>query len=88
VLADGLGWQVDAVASALRRGGVDPLPPLTPVLCFVDGEWPLLRPPSSFRGVRLEGTRSIRTLLTAPEVLEAPSIGRLAEILATGLAPK
>jgi len=35
------------------------------VLCFVDGDWPLFRPPSSFRGVRLEGSRSIRSLLTA-----------------------
>lgn len=87
-LADGLGWQVEAVTAALGQGGVDPLPPLAPVLCFVDGEWPLLAPPSEFHGVRLEGTRSIRKLLTASIALDAPAIERLAEVLAVGLPPK
>jgi Nuclease-related domain len=87
-LADGLGWQVEAVMTALHEGGVDPLPPVTPVLCFVDGDWPLLRPPSSFQGVRLEGPRSIRTLLTASRVLDASAIARLTAVLAAGLPPK
>ena len=29
--------------AAAGEGGVDPLPPITPVLCFVDGDWPLFR---------------------------------------------
>ena len=84
-LADGLGWQVQAVEAALRKHGVDPLPPITPVLCFVDGDWPLLSAPDSFRGVRLEGTRSIRRLLAAIGGLEAAAIERLAELLARAL---
>jgi hypothetical protein len=87
-LADKLGWQVAAVETALREGGVDPLPPLTPVLCFVDGEWPLISPPDTFRGVRLEGTRSIRKLLTVPVALDASAIDHLAQILARRLPAK
>ncbi len=87
-LADGLGWQVEAVMTALREGGVDPLPPVSPVLCFVDGEWPLLRAPNSFRGVRLEGTRSIRTLLQSSDSLDAATVARLAGIVAAGLPPR
>jgi Nuclease-related domain len=87
-LADGLGWQVETVLTVLRDGGADPLPPVTPVLCFVDGEWPLLRAPSSFRGVRLEGTRSIRKLLTAHDALDPAAIDRLAQVVGAGLPPK
>jgi hypothetical protein len=38
------GWQIEGVTAALPAAGVDPLPSVTPVLCFVDGEWPLLFP--------------------------------------------
>ena len=49
-LADKMGWQVTAVEKALLQAGLDPLPPITPVLCFVDGDWPLIAPPDVFRG--------------------------------------
>ena len=83
-----MDWQVEAVEDALRAAGVDPLPPITPVLCFVDGEWPLLRPPTAFRGVRLEGTRSIRRLITGSQVLDEATIERLTGVLAAALPPK
>jgi Nuclease-related domain len=87
-LATALGWQVGAVAAALGAAGVDPLPPVTPVLCFIDGEWPLLSAPNDYAGVRLEGTGSMRKLVAAPSVLDAPSIDRLALILSVALPPK
>lgn len=65
-LATGLGWQISAVTAALTDAGVDPMPPVTPVLCFVDGEWPLFGAPDEYAGVRLEGTGSIRKLVAAP----------------------
>ena len=37
--------------------------------CFLRVEWPLLRPPKEFRGVRLESHRSIKRLVTRPTVL-------------------
>lgn len=84
-LATGLGWQVEAVAAALTAAGVDPLPQVTPVLCFVDGEWPLFGAPDEYAEVRLEGTGSIRKLVAAPAVLDPPSIERLARLLSAAL---
>jgi hypothetical protein len=87
-LADNLGWQVEAVGRALRSIPAESMPPITPVLCFVDGDWPLLRPPSSFRGVRLESERSIRKLLMTGDVLESAEVERLTRLLAEAFPPK
>ena len=87
-LAEGLGWQVDPVAAAILASGMDPLPHVTPVLCFVGGSWPLLLPPNEFRGVRLESERSIRKLLVAASELDAEAIDRVARILAAALPAK
>jgi hypothetical protein len=82
-LADSIGWQVQAVRAAHGSGNVDAaLVPVTPVLCFVAGEWPLLFPPSEFRGVRLEGTRSIKCLLTRPTVLAPAQAEEITRLLA------
>jgi hypothetical protein len=87
-LADNMAWQVEAVQHALGSRGVEPMPPITPVLCFVKGDWPLLSPPSSFRGVRLDGTRSITGLLANPQVLDTAAIDRLTRVLAAALPAK
>jgi hypothetical protein len=87
-LADGLTWQLEAVVSALQSAGVDPLPSVTPVLCFVAGEWPLLFPPSEYKGVRLEGTKSLRQLLVASDALDQASIHNLTTVLAAALPHK
>jgi nuclease-like protein len=87
-LATGLGWQVEAVTVALAAAGVDPLPPVTPVLCFIDGEWPLFSAPDEYAGVRLEGTGSIRKLVATPAVLDPPSIDSITRLLAVALPAK
>jgi hypothetical protein len=87
-LARDMGWQIEAVKKALGDAGVNPLPPITPVLCFVDGRWPIFRPPEEFEGVRLESERSIVRLLTSTLALEAIEGDRLARILATAFPPK
>jgi Nuclease-related domain len=84
-LAAGLGWQVEAVTAALTAAGVDPIPSVTPVLCFVDGEWPLFSPPNAYSGVRLESTRSIRKLVGSPDLLDRAAVERLARILGHAL---
>ncbi len=86
-LADNMAWQVEAVQRALGSASVDPVP-TTPVLCFVRGDWPMISPPNSFRGVRLEGTRSLKRLLASPLVLDAAAIDQLARALAAALPPK
>jgi hypothetical protein len=86
-LADKMGWQVAAIEKVLQAAGAEPFPPITPVLCFVDGDWPLIAPPDVFRGVRLESTRSLRKRLDGT-VLDEAAIGRLGRILAAALPPK
>ena len=87
-LADKMGWQVEAVTDALVDGGVDPLPQITAVLCFVGASWPILTRPKSFSGVRLESERSIGRVLGEPLELPSPEVERLARILADAFPPK
>ena len=83
-----MGWQVDAVRSAFVAHGIDPMPPITPVLCFLSVEWPLIRPPESFRGVQLESYRSIKRLMTRSELLTEPQSDHLLAVLSEALPPK
>ena len=88
-LAENMAWQTEAVSNVLSS--VFPEPgriPVRAVLCFVDGEWPLLLPPESFKGVRLEGTRSIKKLLSTPGALNAQERAGIAQVLGVALPPK
>jgi Nuclease-related domain len=87
-LADGVSWQADAVADALRATDLQGLPAVTSVLCFVDGDWPLINPPSSFRGVRLESQRSLKKLVGQAQAVDPQMIERVTRALATALPPK
>lgn len=88
-LASNMSWQMSAVRDALSSAKVDLAPmSITAVLCFVDGEWPLLLPPESYKGVRLEGTRSIKKLVSAPRVLNRDQIQQLAGIISAAFPPK
>jgi Nuclease-related domain. len=87
-LAHDMSWQVEAVEAALRTAGVDPKPAITPVLCFIDGTWPLLARPDAYAGVRLESERSLEQLVTKPGDLDIDQIDRLTTILAGALPSK
>jgi Nuclease-related domain len=77
-LAYAMGWQVTAVRAALReREDV----PVTPVLCFIDAEWPLLGGPYQFAGVRIEAERSVRKLVTKPGPLPTEEVVEVAIVL-------
>jgi hypothetical protein len=52
-LAVGMCWQVEATEAALG----DPEIPVSPVLCFIDADWPLLGGPRRFKGVLIESER-------------------------------
>lgn len=82
-MVDGLAWQVDAVIAALE--GADPMPPVTPVLCFLEADWPVFGAPEEFRGVRLEGPRSIERLVTKSAILDEAQIPDLVAVLAAAL---
>jgi hypothetical protein len=87
-LARKMTWQVEAVQSALQRSGIDPTPSIRPVLCFVDGDWPLFGAPDEFEGVRLESERSIRKLFTITSEIEPEPILMLTRALAIELPSK
>ena len=87
-LADGLVWQVEAVRQALATSRLDGDIPVMPVLCFIGAEWPLLRPPTAFRGVLLEGPRTLRKRLVERSIVSPSDVQRLGAILAAGLPAK
>lgn len=87
-LATNMAWQVEAVQRALALAGFELSVPITPVLCFVDGDWPFLWARTQFRGVRLEGKRSIKTLITASKTLDSQTIDQIHHALAIAFPPK
>jgi hypothetical protein len=84
-LAENMGWQLKAVTKALFDAGVDPLPPVTALLCFVDPSWPIFRRPKAFDGVLLESDRSIVQRLTEPVMLGREEIETYAGILSVAM---
>jgi len=86
-LAGEMRWQMKKVRHALATS-CNPVPWVTPVLCFVDGTWSVPLPPVEFRGVRLVSERSIRNLITERQVLDADSIDRIHRALTLAFPPK
>lgn len=87
-LAEKMEWQVKAVIRAMADADITPLPPTQPVLCFVDGNWPLFRAPKSYNGVLLESERSLVARLNESAALEPDAIDRIARCLSEALPPK
>lgn len=87
-LAENMDWQVKAVIRALTAAGIEPLPQITAVLCFVEGDWPLFRRPKAFNGVLLESERSIVERLTTASDLDEEGVIRIAKTLAAALPSK
>ena len=87
-LAEKVEWQAKAVERVLRSAGLETVPPIIPLLCFIAGEWPLLSPPGSYQGVRLEGMHSIRTLVSQVQVLDLSAIEELTRALSSALPAK
>ena len=86
-LAEKMDWQVDAVQRILDRSSLS-VPRVMPVLCFVHGQWPLISTPESYKNVRLEGQRSIRTLLSKSKLLSGEEIDHRARVIAAAFASK
>ena len=80
-LAAGMGWQVAATVAAL--GGTEI--PVSPVLCFIDAEWPLLGGPREFRGVLIDDERSLKRRVGRPGELDLEEVRNTAMVLAQAL---
>jgi len=87
-LADNMTWQVASVQRVINSAGVRFANILVqPVLCFVDGDWSLLTP-QSYRGVRLEGLRSIKQLVIRHQILSTADIAAMTQVLAVAFPTK
>jgi hypothetical protein len=64
------------------------MPPVIPVLCFLDADWPLFGAADEFRGVRLETHRSLKRLLASKAILDETRISELTTVLAAALPAK
>ena len=87
-MAHDMAWQVEAVSSVLEAANLDSMPAITPVLCFIDGTWPIFARPETYAGVRLESHRSVRKLVTRSGDLKPEQVGHLAAVIAKGLPSK
>jgi hypothetical protein len=87
-LARAMDWQVTAVLEALNGSDLEVECAVTPVLCFVDGRWPMFGAPDAFEGVLLESERSIVRTLSAPVLHSDDEIDHIARILARAFPPK
>lgn len=84
----GMGWQVDAVRSALDMAGHNDMP-LRAVLCFVDSEWPLIfAKPIHLHGGTVLWPKALQDLVCSGELLDAPGVDRLARTMAEAFPAK
>lgn len=83
-----MGWQVDAVRTALDAGGHGHVP-LHAVLCFVDSEWQLLfARPLRLCSVTVLWPKALQELVSAGELLDDDGRERVARALAAALPAK
>ena len=75
-------WQVDAVKAALVSGSIGVPPPVTPVLCFVDGDWLLFGGPRFFRGVQIDRPSTLQVRFAGQTGYTAEQVVGVARILA------
>ena len=82
-IADGLGWQVDAVRKAL--GGADV--PVTSALCFIEAEWKLFAKPFQQNGVWVTWAKKLAEMIAEPGPLTPDDVTHVADRLAIALPP-
>jgi hypothetical protein len=82
-MADGLGWQIEAVRVALAGADV----PVHGVLCFIEAEWSFFAKPFQHKGVWVTWGKKLAEMIAAPGHLSAADVTSIAERLATALPP-
>ena len=83
-LARGLGWQIEAVRTALA--GADN--PITGVLCFTDAEWRLFAKPFQLEGVWVTWAKKLVEMIAEPGPLTSVDVSHIAERLSSALPPE
>ena len=80
-LAEGLGWQTEAVRKAL--GGVDV--PVYAALCFIEAEWKLFSKPFRQNGVWVTWAKKLAEMIGEPGFLTPDDVTQVAERLSGAL---
>lgn len=80
-LVEGLGWQVEAVRTALAGDDVA----INAALCFIDAEWGLFSKPFQLNGAWVTWGKKLAELIATPGPLTGVDVLRVAARLATAL---
>jgi hypothetical protein len=83
-LIDGIGWQVEAVKTALDAPDV----PVRPAVCFLDGEWKLFPKPIEINGVLVCWPKKLVEKISEDRALKPAEVLAVAGYLAKSLPPK
>ncbi len=82
-MADGMGWQVDAVRSALDGAVV----PVHAAVCFIEAEWKLFAQPFQHEGVWVTWAKKLAEMIAQPGPLSTAEVTRVAGRLGAVLPP-
>ena len=82
-IAQGLGWQVDAVQRALNRTDV----PLHSALCFIEADWKLLAKPFQQNGAWVTWAKKLVEMIAQSGPLTPDDVTQISNRLASALPP-
>ena len=85
-LVVGVQGQVELVESALAAAGFDSIP-VRGMLCFVDGDWPLIGGDFEIYGVDVLWPRKAVTHIVKPGPLDSTAVDRIHRMLASVFVP-
>lgn len=86
-LVDGVHKQVDRVSELLARDGIGQDVPVRGMLCFVEGDWPLLGGSFTVGGLEVLWPKRARKIITAPGALSDDRLRVLHRHLAAEFPP-
>ena len=86
-LVDGVHKQVDRVSELLARDGIGQDVPVRGMLCFVEGDWPLLGGSFTIEGLDVLWPKKARKIIAAPGTLGDDRLRVLHRHLATEFPP-
>jgi hypothetical protein len=82
-IADGMGWQLDAVRTALAGAAV----PVHGAVCFIEAEWKLFAKPFQHDGVWVTWAMKLAEMIDEPGPLTPAVVTDIADRLASALPP-
>jgi hypothetical protein len=86
-LVDGVHKQVDRVSEVLARDDIGQDVPVRGMLCFVEGDWPLLGGSFTVEGLEVLWPKKARKIITAPGALSDDRLRVLHRLLAAEFPP-